>query len=67
MNDTERFCTFTLLVSGAYKALRTNVAFSLTEEACRTVLVTSAMASEGKSITALNLSISFAEAGERVE
>lgn len=22
MNDTERFCTFTLLVSGAYKALR---------------------------------------------
>ena len=50
----------------AYKALRTNVAFSLTVEGCKTLLVTSAMASEGKSITALNLSISFAEAGERV-
>ena len=50
----------------AYKTLRTNVTFSLTIEGCKVIAVTSAMASEGKSITALNLAISFAEAGERV-
>lgn len=50
----------------AYKTLRTNVTFSLTTEGCRVIAVTSAMASEGKSITVLNLAISFAEAGQRV-
>lgn len=50
----------------AYKTLRTNVTFSLTVESCKAIVVTSAMAGEGKSITALNLAISFAEAGERV-
>lgn len=50
----------------AYKTLRTNVTFSLTVEGCKVIAITSAMASEGKSITALNLAISFAEAGERV-
>lgn len=50
----------------AYKTLRTNVTFSLTEEGCKVIAVTSAMASEGKSITVLNLAISFAETGQRV-
>lgn len=50
----------------AYKTLRTNVTFSLATEGCKVISVTSAMASEGKSITILNLAISFAEAGERV-
>ena len=50
----------------AYKTLRTNVTFSLTVEGCKVIAVTSALASDGKSITALNLAISFAEAGERV-
>lgn len=50
----------------AYKALRTNVTFSLATEGCKVIAITSSLASEGKSITALNLAISFAEAGERV-
>ena len=50
----------------AYKTLRTNVTFSLTAEGCRVIAVTSAMASEGKSITALNLAISFAETSQKV-
>lgn len=50
----------------AYKTLRTNISFSLPVDGCRKVCVTSAIASEGKSITALNLAISFAEAGQRV-
>lgn len=51
----------------AYKALRTNVVFSLAEEdACKIVIVTSAVQSEGKSITAVNLAISFAEMNNKV-
>lgn len=51
----------------AYKTLRTNVTFSLTgEERCKVLIVTSAMSSEGKSITSVNLAISFAEMDQRV-
>ena len=35
-------------------------------EGCKVILVTSAMQSEGKSLTALNLAISFAQTGTRV-
>ena len=41
--------------------------FSLADEtACKVLIVTSAMQSEGKSITALNLAISYAEMKQRV-
>ena len=51
----------------AYKALRTNVTFSLADEApCKVLAVTSALQSEGKSLTALNLALSFAEMERRV-
>lgn len=51
----------------AYKTLRTNVNFALTdEERCKVITVTSSLRSEGKSITALNLSISFAQADKKV-
>ena len=51
----------------AYKALRTNVNFSLADkEGCKTVIVTSAMQSEGKSLTALNLAISLAQTDIKV-
>ena len=54
-------------VREAYKTLRTNVTFSLAdEEACKVIIITSAMQSEGKSITALNLAISYAEMNRRV-
>ena len=45
----------------AYKTLRTNVSFALADkEGCPVIMVTSAMQNEGKSITALNLAISYA-------
>lgn len=51
----------------AYKTLRTNVVFSLADvEGCKTVVVTSAVQAEGKSITAINLAISCAEMNQRV-
>lgn len=51
----------------AYKAARTNILFSLTgKEGCNVVAVTSADQGEGKSITAANLAMSFADMGKRV-
>ena len=51
----------------AYKTMRTNVNFALTDtEGCKVVLVTSAMQSEGKSLTALNLAISLAQTDQKV-
>ena len=51
----------------AYKTLRTNTMFALAgQEGCKILLVTSALQGEGKSISALNLAISFAEAENRV-
>lgn len=51
----------------AYKSLRTNVNFALADsEGCKVVLVTSAMQSEGKSLTALNLAISLAQTDQKV-
>ena len=51
----------------AYKTLRTNVTFSLAGEGTsRVVVVTSALQGEGKSVTAINLALSFAEADKKV-
>lgn len=50
----------------AYKTLRTNIRFFLSGEGCKKFCITSGMASEGKSITALNLAISFGQAGQKV-
>lgn len=53
-------------VREAYKILRTNVIFSLPQEGCKRICVTSSNASEGKSLNCLNLAITFAETGARV-
>jgi len=54
-------------VREAYKTLRTNVSFSLTgEEKCPVIVVTSSMQGEGKSITAMNLAISYALTDRKV-
>lgn len=54
-------------VREAYKALRTNVSFALTdEEKCNVIVVTSSMQGEGKSITTMNLAISYAMTDRKV-
>ncbi len=53
-------------VREAYKAMRTNVMFSVPDEGCKVIGVTSAIPGEGKSTSILNLAITFAETGIRV-
>lgn len=50
----------------AYRTLRTNLIFSQSLHALRTVVVTSSAPSEGKSTTAANLAATFAQQGRRV-
>ena len=51
----------------AHKRLRANVMFSFAEEAdCRVIGVTSAMAHEGKTTTAINLAYDLMQAGQKV-
>src|SRR5207302_28597 len=47
----------------AYKALRTNLLFSSVDREVKTIVITSAVANEGKSRTAANLAIVLAQAG----
>lgn len=50
----------------AYRTLRTNIRFALRGEGCKSFCITSSAQGEGKSITVVNLAISFAEAGHKV-
>ncbi len=56
----------TFHVREAYKALRTNLIFSLPSADCKKIIITSALASEGKSTNCLNLAITFAEMDAKV-
>jgi capsular exopolysaccharide synthesis family protein len=49
----------------AYRALRTNIMFSSVEKPITTLLVTSAAASEDKSIAVANLAVTLAQSGSR--
>ncbi|MBR6594898.1 MAG: CpsD/CapB family tyrosine-protein kinase [Clostridia bacterium] len=53
-------------VKEAYKAIRTNIALSVMKDGCRRLVFTSAIPSEGKSTTALNVAVSFSKAYSRV-
>lgn len=50
----------------AYKTLRTNILFALRGKECKKFCITSSAAGEGKSITILNLAMSFAQTGKKV-
>jgi polysaccharide biosynthesis transport protein len=50
----------------AYRSLRTNIQFAAAGKPIRSLLVTSAGPAEGKSTTAANLAISFAQLGREV-
>ncbi|MGD2207578.1 MAG: polysaccharide biosynthesis tyrosine autokinase [Anaerolineae bacterium] len=54
------------LVSEAYRTLRTNLQFSSPDEPLRSLVVTSAVATEGKTTTSANLAVVMAQAGKRV-
>ncbi len=47
------------------RTIRTNLMFSASGESCRTILVTSAMAAEGKTSFATNLALTYAAAGKK--
>jgi capsular exopolysaccharide synthesis family protein len=49
----------------SYRTLRTNIEFTSVDAPIRTLLVTSTAPSEGKTITAANLAVAFAQAGQR--
>lgn len=53
-------------VKESYKELRTNVMFSLAGDESKVILVTSALAGEGKSTSCFNLAMTFAETGAKV-
>ncbi|MBX3010671.1 MAG: polysaccharide biosynthesis tyrosine autokinase [Caldilineaceae bacterium] len=50
-------------VSEAYRSIRTNLRFSAIDSRLRTLIVTSSVAGEGKSVTAANLAIVMAQLG----
>ncbi len=56
------------VIQEAYRTARTNIIFSLADETekCKVICVTSANSGEGKTTTALNLAITFAQTGSKV-
>ena len=54
------------MISETYRVLRTNMGFAGIEQPFKTVLVTSALAMEGKSTTVANLAVVTAQAGNKV-
>lgn len=53
-------------VQEAYKALRTNITFSLPGTGCKVIAVTSAQAHDGKSTICINTAISFSQLNKKV-
>ncbi|HNQ76568.1 MAG TPA: polysaccharide biosynthesis tyrosine autokinase, partial [Pseudothauera hydrothermalis] len=53
-------------VVDAYRTLRTNLQFASTDQPISALMVTSALPGEGKTLSAANVAISFAELGQRV-
>jgi capsular exopolysaccharide synthesis family protein len=53
-------------VSEAYRTLRTNLRFASLDKEIKTLVVTSAIAGEGKSMTTVNLATALAQAGSKV-
>jgi capsular exopolysaccharide synthesis family protein len=56
----------TSLASEAYRTLRTSIEFTLPHKGPKILLVASAAEAEGKTLTAVNLSVALAQAGKRV-
>ena len=50
----------------SYRALRTNLEFAAVDAQVRTLLITSPVPGDGKTVTASNVAVAFAQAGRRV-
>jgi succinoglycan biosynthesis transport protein ExoP len=50
----------------SYRTARTNIEFAAVDHPVRTLLITSAVPSEGKTVTAANLAVAFAQGGRKV-
>ncbi len=53
-------------VAEAYRTLRTNIEFYMSQTGARSIMITSANSGEGKTVTAANLSLVLAQLGRRV-
>ncbi len=53
-------------ITEAYKVLRTNIMYSGIDKRLKTIVVTSSGPMEGKTTTAVNLAVTFAQAGSKV-
>jgi capsular exopolysaccharide synthesis family protein len=67
-NGTELITVSDLRSAGseAFRTLRTNLLFSQAVQSVRTIIVTSAGPSEGKTVTVANLAVTFAQQGLKV-
>ena len=54
------------IVSEQYRTIRTNINFSMPDKELKTLLITSATSGEGKSTSAANIAIVFAQEGKKV-
>ncbi len=52
-------------VAESFRALRTNLEFASLDQGLRTIVVTSSVPSEGKTVVAANLAIAFAQSGRK--
>ncbi|MFE7063730.1 CpsD/CapB family tyrosine-protein kinase [Sutcliffiella sp. NPDC057660] len=53
-------------ISEQYRTIRTNIQFSLVDQQLRSIMVTSSGPAEGKSTTASNMAVVFAQQGKKV-
>lgn len=53
-------------ISEAYRTLRTNFQFATIQKKPKTIMVTSSVPGEGKTTTAVNMAVTFADSGMRV-
>lgn len=53
-------------IEESYKSIRTNIMLSVIKDGCKTIVVSSSNAGEGKTTTSINLAISLSQADQRV-
>lgn len=53
-------------VSEAYKTLRTNLKYMMSQSQSRSIVISSSVQGEGKSTTTINIAIAFSQLGDRV-